>query len=115
MHKVRALCLVALAIPALALLEQAQEPARQLSQPAPFIGTLTHVPVQNKCTSGQFQNPETHELFWQSKGVTVFNDGYEATHSLYQGAFHTKKEMQKQRRKAIAECLAWLTKKEDSP
>jgi len=114
--EVRCLRFAALAVFAVCpLVGISQETARRVPDPAPFVGTVTHVPTENKCRSGILQNPETHELFYQSKGVTIFNDGYEAVHSLYQGAFHSKKEMQKQRRKAVAECLAWLDHKEGSP
>jgi hypothetical protein len=109
-----ALCLVALAVLAFGPLRGlSQETARRVSDAAPSVGTLNHVPLQSKCTSGLYENAQTGERYWQTKGITVFNDGYEAVHTLYRGAFRTKKEMQKQRRKGLTECANWLDSKGD--
>jgi hypothetical protein len=84
-----------------------------LPQPLPLVGNVNHVPLQSKCTSGLYENAQTGERYWQTKGITVFDDGYEAVHTLYRGAFRTKKEMQKQRRKGLTECANWLDSKGD--
>ena len=111
--KVPALCLVAMAVLAFGIDCRAQETARiRLPDPVTIVGDVNHVPVTNKCVSGLYENVQTGEHYWQTKGITLFNDGCEAIHTLYRGAFRSKKEMQKQRRKALLECSAWLDQTE---
>jgi len=73
-----------------------------------YIGDVNRHPESSVCRSGELENPETHETYWYSKGITTFSDGTQEVHSIFMGAFHSSKEKKKQRRRALNECATFL-------